>query len=293
MNVSVSIVTFNHEAYIAQALDSVLMQDVDFEYEIVVGDDCSTDQTRKILLEYKEKYPDQINLILQDRNVGMHANGEMVINACKGEYIAVLDGDDYWIDKNKLQKQFDFLKTNPEVTECFHVVTRIYEDNSMMAHEFPIGLTKKVYGLEDVISSFFIPTLSIMFKKFAIKNFSTFVHQMTNVDWLIHVMCAQNGKIGFIDEVMGVHRIHKGGVWSGIKQVKVLENTIVSTNFINKYLDYKYDLLLKKRIASWHYQAGNILIREFLLIQAVKHYLQCAFLAIESFFRKFLSKVKY
>lgn len=102
--VSVFMMTYNHENYIAQALDSILMQKINFGYEIIVGEDCSTDRTREIILSYAQRKPDLFKLILHDHNVGAKANQNAVLNACKGKYIAPCEGDDYWTDPYKLQK---------------------------------------------------------------------------------------------------------------------------------------------------------------------------------------------
>ena len=112
---SVCIITYNQEKYISQAIESVLMQKTNFAWEIVIGEDCSQDITAQILSKYKDKYPNQITLILQEKNVGAIRNAyEFSIPACRGKYIAFLEGDDYWTDEFKLQKQVDFLESNPD-----------------------------------------------------------------------------------------------------------------------------------------------------------------------------------
>jgi glycosyltransferase involved in cell wall biosynthesis len=108
MKVSVLMITYNHEKFIAQAIDSILMQQTDFEYEIVVGDDFSKDRTRAILDNYKKKHPSKIKLLFPDRNLGMHRNFIQTLNSCQGQYVALLEGDDYWTSPYKLQKQVDF-----------------------------------------------------------------------------------------------------------------------------------------------------------------------------------------
>ena len=115
-------VTYNHEKFIRQAIDSVLFQQVDFAYEIFIGDDVSTDLTRKILLEYQNKHPDNIKLIFRDKNLGCQENLLDVVKACKGEYVALLDGDDYWTSPLKLAKVVKFLDENAECPMCFHQI---------------------------------------------------------------------------------------------------------------------------------------------------------------------------
>ncbi|MEM6399437.1 MAG: glycosyltransferase family 2 protein, partial [Cyanobacteria bacterium P01_D01_bin.116] len=113
--VSVSLVTFNHEKFIAQAIESVLLQEVDFSYEIIIGEDFSSDKTREIVIEYQKQYPDIIRLILPEENLGYYGQKIFVqtLQACRGKYIALLDGDDYWTTPNKLQQQVDFLDNHP------------------------------------------------------------------------------------------------------------------------------------------------------------------------------------
>ena len=117
---SVFMITYNHEKHIAEAIESALMQKTSFKYEIVIGEDCSTDQTREIVLEYATRYADKVKPIYQERNVGANKNAASVREACKGKYIALLEGDDYWIDPLKLQKQVDFLEAHPDFSICSH-----------------------------------------------------------------------------------------------------------------------------------------------------------------------------
>jgi glycosyltransferase involved in cell wall biosynthesis len=107
-------VTYNHESYIAQAIESVLMQNTNFEYKLIIGEDCSTDRTNEIVKQYTEKYPDKITAFLNKKNLGIKNNAKQIYTACTAKYIALLEGDDYWTDPLKLQKQVDFLETNPE-----------------------------------------------------------------------------------------------------------------------------------------------------------------------------------
>src|SRR5579864_5088925 len=118
MKVSVMMITYNHERFIAQALESVLAQRVNFDYEIVIGEDCSTDRTREILLEFCRRYPKRIVPLLKDKNVGAMRNVEATLAACRGQYLALLEGDDYWTCEDKLQRQIDFLDEHPDYAIC-------------------------------------------------------------------------------------------------------------------------------------------------------------------------------
>ena len=123
--VSACIITYNHEKYIKDAIEGALMQDVDFGYEIVIGEDCSTDNTLKICEEYQKKHPSIIRILKRERNLGMNGNWLSTIRSAKGKYIAICEGDDYWTDKNKIKRQVDFLEKNPKFSmhshECYYI----------------------------------------------------------------------------------------------------------------------------------------------------------------------------
>ena len=140
---SVCLITYNHFKYIKQAIDGVLMQKVDFSWELIIADDFSTDGTREILLEYKKKYPQFITLILQEKNVGAAQNWLDLITSPKSKYIAYLEGDDYWTDENKLQKQIDFLEENEGYSGCFHY-TQILNEDAILGRLFTVMVSNKV-----------------------------------------------------------------------------------------------------------------------------------------------------
>lgn len=130
--VSVFMLTYNHEKYIRQALDSILMQKVNFQYEIVIGDDASIDGTQNILKEYYRKYPERFRLILRKKNLGPTKNMYHVLTKLRGDYIACLEGDDYWTDDEKLQKQFDFMESHREYSGCMHDYMKIGFDGEVI-----------------------------------------------------------------------------------------------------------------------------------------------------------------
>ena len=145
IRVSICCLTYNHEKYIRQALDSFLAQETNFDYEILVHDDCSTDSTPKILKEYQKKYPDKVKPIFQKEN--QFSKGVDVFKffypEIKGDYVAECECDDFWSDKHKLQKQFDVLENNPDCDSCVHIVSTCKEDGSFNKQVKP----SKKYGL--------------------------------------------------------------------------------------------------------------------------------------------------
>lgn len=133
---SVIFITYNHEKYVEKALRSVCEQETDFAYEVVVGEDCSTDSTREILKKVAAEYPDKVRLLFRDKNFGRPTlNVYNTTMECKGEYLAYLEGDDYWTDKNKLQKQVDFLDEHPEYIACTHGCVMIDENSNEISDE--------------------------------------------------------------------------------------------------------------------------------------------------------------
>src|SRR4051794_3890726 len=120
MKVSVCMITYNHERFIEQAVASALTQATSFEYEIVIGEDCSTDRTRNILIELQRANPDKIRLLLPEHNLGAQRNFVQTLDMCRGQYIAYLEGDDYWTSSAKLQQQVDFLDQHADFAICFH-----------------------------------------------------------------------------------------------------------------------------------------------------------------------------
>lgn len=128
--VSVAMITYNHEKFIRKALDSVLEQKSNFEFEIVIGDDCSPDGTSMILKEYKKRYPEKIKIFLNNENVGPTRNVYNVLSECKGKYVAILEGDDYWCDENKLSKQVSYLEEHREIPAVFGTIKWIDEEGN-------------------------------------------------------------------------------------------------------------------------------------------------------------------
>ena len=135
--VSIWCITYNQENFIEECLNSFIMQKVNFPIEIVISIDCSTDSTQNIIDEFKSKYPTIIKDVSPKTNIGVVNNFWNAFNSCKGKYIALCEGDDFWTDESKLQKQIDFLESNPDFTLCFHGVRVFYEDNSQAGYFYP------------------------------------------------------------------------------------------------------------------------------------------------------------
>jgi glycosyltransferase involved in cell wall biosynthesis len=259
MNPKVSIltITYNHENFIAQAIESALMQKVDFPYEIVIGEDGSTDRTREILLHYQARYPDRVRLLLNETNLGAHQNFLNTLTACQGEYIALLEGDDYWISPYKLQKQVDLLDHHPDAALCFHNAQVVYEGTDAHPILFHAGDQKEVFTLTDLLSTNFIPTASVLYRRNTVSHFPDWYFKLKMGDWSLYILVAQQGSLRYINEVMSVYRKHPSGYWTSQSKISQCRETVKMLQTINIYLNYQYEAILEQSISAFYESLVN------------------------------------
>ena len=234
---TVCIITYNHEDFIANALESVFKQITDFDFQIVIADDFSTDNTRDILEKYKSIYSDKITLIFQKENVGAAKNWIDLLKYPKSKYIAYLEGDDFWTDPYKLQKQVNYLEINRDCNLCFHN-SSVFIDNKI---EFNYTNTnKKKIIFEDLISPHFIATSSIIFKNNI--EFPNWVFKIKSGDKVLLFLSSIMGKIGYINEVMSVYRIHRNGMSQTDDHKGILKvyNMFELYYHLNEYTNFQY-----------------------------------------------------
>lgn len=208
--VDVLMMAYNHASFIAQAIESVMNQKTNFDFRLIIGEDCSTDNTFAICKSYAEKYPDKILLASQSVNIGHHKNFVHIYNLTTAPYIALCEGDDYWIDEHKLQIQVDFLENHPDFVICFHPVEEISNDGSKKISNQG---QKQVSDIEDLINGWYMNTASYMFRNQRRIHFPEWFYKSKATDLCFHILIAEHGgKIHFIDKVMAVYRRHSGGV---------------------------------------------------------------------------------
>jgi glycosyltransferase involved in cell wall biosynthesis len=212
--VSVLLTTYDHEAYIAQALDSVLMQRTDFAWELLVGEDCSTDGTRDAVLDYAKRWPERIRVFLQEANQGGHANFARLLRAARGRYLAWLEGDDYWTDPEKLRKQVEYLEAHPDVVLCFHRAMLVNEGDAGREPRASNRRQAPLTTIRDICRGNYIHTASTMFRSGVVEDLPEWFYSLPTGDWPLFVLLAQHGSIGFLDEVMCVYRKHGAGYWT-------------------------------------------------------------------------------
>ncbi|WP_159468446.1 glycosyltransferase family 2 protein [Dyadobacter sp. 3J3] len=255
--VSVVILTFNQAAFIGKTIESALNQTTNFDYEILVGDDFSTDGARDIILDYQNRYPGKVKAVLHSKNLGQNGlfNTIETLKLADGQYIAPLDGDDYWTDVTKLQKQVDFMDSHPDYSACFHNALITFEDGSPSVEVNPPNQKTKI-EMEDLIGEdeiWFMATSAVMFKNH-LMNYPEWFLKSTSGDIPRYVILAKNGPIGYIPGVMSVYRKNKGGASfkDHYRDVRFLRNRIMMYKGINEETNHQFDKSLRKNIARYY-----------------------------------------
>jgi glycosyltransferase involved in cell wall biosynthesis len=249
--VSVCCITYNHESYIAEALEGFLMQQTKFSYEILIGEDQSTDKTRGVILSYMDKYPGRIRLLGHDKNMGAIRNQLSLFAEAKGKYIAMCDGDDFWTDPSKLQKQVDFLESHEDYVICCHHTEVINDQNET------VYLKKNPQSLEFSYGDVLVG------KREETRICSLMMHNLesiTNIgrmDWYfeshgsdtllkLYAIAVTGKKIYVMPEVMACYRWHAGGIWSMINP-KVRKSKMVD-DFSLIIDNFKYSSSQKREL---------------------------------------------
>jgi glycosyltransferase involved in cell wall biosynthesis len=270
--VSVLVLAYNVERYVSQALDGVLAQEGDFSYEIVVGEDRSTDGTRAILTDYAARHPGKFRLILRPENLGMNRNFYRTLAECRGTYVALLDGDDYWTSPHKLRKQVEFLESRREYSMCFHNVTVAYEDGGTEPHPFHLPertrrlsrtVPRPTTTLDDIVRGNFIQTCSAVFRAGLFGEVPAWCPAMPTYDWPLHILNAQHGPIGYIDEVLATYRVHEGGMWSDrmsrYEEADDVQRMIEAYRTVDQYLEGRYHRVLEEQVMPLQLKAARLL----------------------------------
>lgn len=248
--VTIRCFAYNHEPYIRQCLEGFVMQKTNFRFEAIVHDDASTDGTAAIIREYAEKYPEIIKPILQTENQYSKHDGSLrrIMDAhTHGKYIAICEGDDYWIDPLKLQKQVDFMEANLDYSLCFHNAIKL--NNRSRAIErissFNYFDNSRIIPTEELIAGWYIPTASILYRKSCLNKIE--IPTYFSGDYTLQLVLAAIGKVSYIDEYMSVYRLVQGGVSNQISSKKWVKQLHDLLDWYDTFTEKKYSLHIKKR----------------------------------------------
>ncbi len=270
--VSICCITYNHENYIRDAIEGFIMQETDFPFEILIHDDASTDSTANIIREYEEKYPDIIKPIYQTEN--QHSQGKRVSkfnwDRARGKYLALCEGDDFWIDPLKLQKQITEMEKNPDCYISFHPAIRRWVDGSRRDRVFGEHSNKpNIFSMEEVIlgGGGFMHTGSIILNRLAIPRITAFFDIAPEApvgDYYVQVLGAEHGGALYLSDVMSVYRSAVPGSWSvrqkenyNSTRPRFIQSSVTSIDKLNLFTNNKYSRIFD--IRKRRYYSGTII----------------------------------
>lgn len=214
--VSVLITTYDHEPFIAQALESALLQQGAFEVEFILGDDRSSDGTREAVAATIARFPGRVRTLLPERNRGGQGKRifDDLIRLSAGRYLAVMDGDDFWTSSEKLRLQVEFLDANPDCSMCFHPAVIVdAAGRSTGTHLVPPGRRGEL-TMEDLMTGNPIPASAPMFRREVLDPLPEWYFGLRYGDWPLYALAAEYGRIGYLDAPLSAWRRHAGGMWS-------------------------------------------------------------------------------
>ncbi len=261
--VSIAMITYNHEEFIKQAIESVLMQKTNFDFELLISDDASTDNTAEICREYQKKYPNIIRLIAYEKNVGMINNFINAYNSCNGKYMAILDGDDYFIDEYKLQKQADYLENNTQCSLVYSLAKDFFSETGKFLNtteEEPTDVDF-VYLLH---RGWYIRTATVMVRRNVdLESWRNVVKY--SYDSLLYFLCALNGSLHKLDDFTAVYRRHTSSVTNSSISIRIQRmiwyNELLKD--IDNFSSSKYFVEIKKAIKRNNTKAFLLALRYF------------------------------
>lgn len=262
--VSIFLITYNQEKFIGQTIQSILEQQIHFSYQLVIGEDCSTDNTRRICEKYASKYPEKIKLLPSERNLGLIQNFIRTYKDCDGKYVAICDGDDYWTDPLKLQKQVDFLENNPDYGIVFTSFNFLFTDGRIIEKDYSIQNSTTTF--KDLIFGNYISSVTAVFRnKSAADDFPEWLGSCPYGDWPLYLWTTRDGaKIKYLDEVTAVYR-REIGVSEKMKLVPSSiskENLSILKNISRDFNFRSFHKQIKESLKAHHEQLLACYIRE-------------------------------
>jgi glycosyltransferase involved in cell wall biosynthesis len=262
--VSVCIITYNHENFIAEAIEGVLMQETSLPYEIIIAEDKSTDETREIVRDYQQRHPDTIRLRLATENLYSKNKRYPAVGAreaARGKYIAQCEGDDYWTDPEKLQKQADFLEDHPDCTICYTAAEILdNESGEILRGVRKPDVVQRFYSLEYVLRKNPFSLATAFYRREVCDELPPWFYVGLAGDYCLLVLCARKGEVGYIDEKCAVHRRHEGGVHSPLDILEKFDQAVKTRKAILSDLEPHHRRILEEKIYSFNRRALRIAI---------------------------------
>jgi glycosyltransferase involved in cell wall biosynthesis len=240
LKVSALLITYNQAEFVAAAVESVLCQQVRHPWEVVIGDDCSTDNTPAVLRDLQQRSDGRVRLLLHDRRLGVYGNLSSALHACAGEYVAFLEGDDYWTTPDKLQKQVEFLDGHPECAFCFHNAVVVDQHGSARPELFCAPDQPEISSLEDLLAGNFVASCTVMLRRELVTELPPWFAELYMNDWPMLMLAAQHGNIGYLRDVMAAYRVHSRGLWSALDRLRRAEETARLYEVVGSRLDRRY-----------------------------------------------------
>lgn len=271
--VSVCVITYNHELYIAQCLQSIIDQRCKFNFELVIRDDCSHDGTIEIIRSFQVKYPTIIKLLSAEKNIGTNKNILAVFSAARGKYLALCEGDDYWLDTKKLEKQVTVMESQPELTFTAHPCW-IHDKDGLTKPAYIKSANNLAITCNDVleVSGQFAPTASYMFRRELVDYLPSWFKDAPVGDFFIEMYAIAMGRGLYLPDPMSVYRTFSTNSWTTsnnenqsanlIKFSKAMVNCLVSMQIDNRF----YGLDFSRKIAASYFNVatGSLLTRDFI-----------------------------
>lgn len=250
IDVSVIMITYNHEKFIEKAINGVLIQECDFEIELIVANDSSIDLTDEIIQNIIKNHPrgNWIRYIKHEKNIGMQLNFLSAYSECKGEYISLCEGDDYWTDPLKLQKQVDFLEQNSEYNLCFHNIQLFNQESNSFSQDTITRNVSETTCVTELAKGNYIHTPSVVLRN----NFiiPSWFSQSSIGDWTLYMIAVKDKKIKKIEDIMAVYRVHSASIWALKSEEYRVVNTIRSVELLikSREINNEVKLILKEQI---------------------------------------------
>ncbi|MBX7140206.1 MAG: glycosyltransferase [Chitinophagales bacterium] len=288
MKISICVTTYNVAPYIRQCLDSVLMQKLDIPYKIIVVDDCSTDETASILKEYGARFPAVFQLHFNEANLRSCRNSLKAWSLADSDFISILDGDDYWTDKDKLQKQVNALKENQHAVMCHH--DGYIEDATGKRKRFNRLDRPAEYEIDLLLTDTNIWNSSVVYRNVLHGQYPDWMNNLIHHDHTLHLLHALHGSILYIDEPLGIYRIHETNTskkWIGDRATEFSRTAIYACNRLKKEMPRKYHAVINLGAArhydliAGHYWKKHAFIKFFFTV--LRGYLLCPLRSIREY----------